>query len=61
MVEHKSRNLRDLGSDPAKRWAVFLKTGHSWPLFLYFRLFFLNVQLVDKNLPMLGEFKLSWN
>ena len=27
--------------------------GHSQPLFLYFRLFYLNVQLVDKILPML--------
>ena len=33
---------------------AFLKMGHSWPLFLYFRLFFLNVQVVDKILPMLG-------
>ena len=28
--------------------------GHSRPLFLYFQLFYLNVQLVDKILPMLG-------
>ena len=28
--------------------------GHSRSLFLYFCLFYLNVQLVDKNLPMLG-------
>ena len=27
---------------------------HSRPLFLYFRLFFLNVQLEDKILPTLG-------
>ena len=30
------------------------KIGHSGPLFLCFRLFYLNVQLVDKILPMLG-------
>ena len=28
--------------------------GHSWPLFLYFSLLFLNVQLVNKILRMLG-------
>ena len=33
---------------------VFLKMGHSRRLFLYFRLFYLNVQLLDKSLPMLG-------
>ena len=32
----------------------FLKMGHSWRLFLYFCLFYLNVQLIDKILPMLG-------
>ena len=29
-------------------------TGHSQALFLYFCLFYFNVQLVDKSLPMLG-------
>ena len=33
---------------------VFLKMGHSWPLFPYFRHFYLNVQFVDKILPFLG-------
>ena len=33
---------------------TFSKMGHSWHLFLYFRLLFLNVQVVDKILPMLG-------
>ena len=28
--------------------------GHSQALFLYFCLFYFNVQLVDKSLPMLG-------
>ena len=32
----------------------FIKMNHSLPLFLYVRLFYLNVQLVDKILPMLG-------
>ena len=31
----------------------FLKMGHSWPLFLYF-VFPIQLQLVDKTLPMLG-------
>ena len=35
----------------------FFKMGHSQPLFLNFHLFYFNVQLVDKILPMLG-FKL---
>ena len=33
---------------------ILFKMGHFRPLFLYFRLFFLNAQLVDKILPMLG-------
>ena len=37
--------------------ALFLKMDHFRPLFLYFCLFSLNAQLVDKILPMLG-FKL---
>ena len=38
----------------------FFKTGHSRHLFLYFRLFYINVQLVDKVLPMLGfELRIS--
>ena len=31
---------------------TFLKMGHSWPIFLYFCLNYLNVQLVDEILPM---------
>ena len=38
-----------------KNWfdQLFLKMGHSRSLFLYFCLFYFNVQLVDKILPML--------
>ena len=39
---------------PVLQWQSFLKIDHSRPLFLYFRLFNLNVQLVDKILPVLG-------
>ena len=38
----------------ANKIALFLKMGHSQPLFLYFCLSYWNVQLVDKVLLMLG-------
>ena len=36
------------------RQDLFLKVGLSRPLFLYFRLLYFQVHLVDKTLPMLG-------
>ena len=33
---------------------LFFKMVYSWPLFLYFRIFYFNVQVVRKILQMLG-------
>ena len=39
---------------PHNNYSFFFKMGHARSLFLYVNLFFFNVQMVDKILPMLG-------
>ena len=48
-IEIQSRNLAI-----TQFCNLFLQMGHSWPLFLYFRLFNFNVQLVDNIFANVG-------
>ena len=58
-VGKKTYQTKILSFYPVLQHSLFFKMGHSRPLFLYslyFWLFYLNVQLVDKSLPM-AEFE----